>query len=70
MDRRDGNVPVGDAEVAEVGAGMAGQAGPGVEAGATELTVHHTEGVRVEVGNCGNDRQYKWKFRHAAESAV
>lgn len=53
MDRRDGNVPVGDAKVAQVGPGMAGQAGPGVEAGATELAVHHTERVRVKVGNCG-----------------
>lgn len=57
MDRRDGNIPVGDAEVTEVGSSMAGQAGAGVEASATELTVHQTECVWVKVGNCGEDRQ-------------
>lgn len=63
MDGRDGYVPVGDAEVPEVGPGVAGQAGPGVEAGAAELAVHHAEGVRVEVGNWRQKRQRKWKLR-------
>lgn len=67
MDRRDGNVPVSDAKIAEVSPGMAGQAGPGVEAGATELAVHHTECIRVKVGNCVKDRRYKCKFRHVIE---
>lgn len=57
MDWWDGNVPVGDAKVTEVGPGMAGQAGAGVEASAAELTVHHTECVWVKVGHCKEDKQ-------------
>lgn len=36
--------PVGDSEVSEMGTGVTGKTGPGVEAGAAELTSHYTEG--------------------------
>lgn len=53
VDGRDGEFPVGDAEISQVGPGVAGEPGARVEAGAAELAPHQAERARVEVGDCG-----------------
>lgn len=53
VDGRDGELPVGDAKITQVGPGVAGEASPSVKAGPAEVTAHQAEGARVEVSHCG-----------------
>lgn len=50
---RDGEFPVGDPKVSQVGSGVAGETGACVKASTAELAPHQAEGAGVEVGNCG-----------------
>lgn len=59
VDGRDGELPVGDAKVTQVGPSVAGEAGPSVKAGPAEVTAHQAEGARVEVSHCG-ERERTW----------
>jgi len=55
VDGRDGEFPVGDPKVSQVGSGVAGETRSRVETGPAEFASHQAESTRVEVCNCGKE---------------